>query len=289
MTGFAEESYHGKDMQLTVSLRSVNGRYLDVRPHLPKEYFSLEAEIKKHIQSQITRSTVDLYVSRKIFPGKKSVKTVFNETLAHDLYKGFDQIRKKLKIKDSVSMNHLLKWPEVVSLEMDSSLVDGESKIFFELLEKVLKKCNHERAREGDFLFKDIKKHLTELSNLCTKMEPYSQANQELVRQNLQQRLTKLKNTENIDESRIAQEVVLFLDRSDVSEELSRLREHIAACLGALKSETILGKKLEFFCQELLREVNTLGSKSQKPDLTHLVVEAKGCIERLREQVQNIE
>ncbi len=288
MTGFGEVSHLGQDLQVSVTVRAVNGRHLDIRPHLPKEYFSLEAEIKKIAQSFVGRATVDIFVARKIFPGKKNFSAQVNKEVAKSLFKSCEDLRKALKIKEAVSLTHLLRWPEIINLEVDQKLISGEGEILLSLLEKALKSCNEQRRREGKALAEELGRLLNLLKGLVDKMQPLAAANQAQMRDLLTSRWEKLKMP-GVDDTRLAQEVVIHLDRFDVTEEIARLREHISASLDMLKSEEVAGKKLEFFCQELLREVNTIGSKSQKPELTHLVVEAKGCIERLREQVQNVE
>jgi uncharacterized protein (TIGR00255 family) len=288
MTGFGEGSHLSESLQVSVTVRAVNGRHLEIRPHLPKEYLAFESEIKKMIQGHIARATVDVFVGRKTLPGKKNVTTTVNKEMAKTIAKSYDDLKKALKIKEEISLTHLLRWPEVINLEVEQKLAKGEEEVLLKLLKKALADCNEQRKREGKALADELRRQLNLLFELVNKMEPMSTPNQENVRKTLMQRWEKLKSPA-VDENRLAQEVVIYLDRYDVSEELARLHEHIAASLEILKSESVAGKKLEFFCQELLREVNTIGSKSQKSDLTRVVVDAKGCIERLREQVQNVE
>ncbi|OQW46868.1 MAG: hypothetical protein A4S09_02875 [Proteobacteria bacterium SG_bin7] len=288
MTGFGEVSHLGENLQVSVTVRAVNGRHLEIRPHLPKEYLSLETDVKKIIQNNVGRATVDIFVSRKVISGKKNFRATINKDMAIGVFKSYEQLRKYMKIKEEVSLTHLLRWPEIINFEIDQKLLKGESETLLRLVKKAIADCNEQRKREGRALAEELKRILNLLFELVQKMEPLAIPNQEQSRQTLMQRWEKLKGPA-IDENRLAQEVVIFVDRYDVTEELARLHEHIAACLELLKSESVAGKKLEFFSQELLREVNTIGSKAQKSDLTRLVVEAKGCIERMREQVQNVE
>ncbi len=288
MTGFGEVSHLGENLQLSVTVRSVNGRHLEIRPHLPKEYLALEADVKKIVQNNIGRATVDIFVGRKVIPGKKNFSATVNKEMAKSIFKSYEELRKSMKIKEEVNLTHLLRWPEIINFELDQKLLKGESETLLKLVKKAIADCNEQRQREGKALAEELKRLLNLLFELVNKMEPLASPNQEQSRQTLMQRWEKLKGPA-VDENRLAQEVVIFVDKYDVTEELARLHEHIAASLELLKSESVAGKKLEFFSQELLREVNTIGSKAQRSDLTRLVVEAKGCIERLREQVQNVE
>ena len=289
MTGFGQESVEAEDYQLDVVVRSVNGRFLEIRPHLPKEYLSFENEIKKIIQTKIARSSVDLFVTRRSTTKAKSLEVVVQKELAKKLFDSMTQLKKHLKITDKTTLTHVLRWPEVLRLEQKDQVTSDEKDSLTKLLEAALEKCNEERKREGISLHNLMKGYLVSLRELARKMKELSPVNQDEVRATLQQRWKKLEMPGVVDEQRMAQETVIFLDRADVSEEMSRLGEHIMACLKLIDESGPHGKRLEFFSQELLREVNTVGSKSQKSNLTQLVVEAKATIEKFREQVQNIE
>lgn len=289
MTGFGQDSVEAEDFQLDIVVRSVNGRFLEIRPHLPKEYLSFENEIKKIIQNKILRSSVDLFVTRRSTSKAKSLDIVVQKEFAKKLFDSLGVLKKHLKLTDKTTLTHVLRWPEVLRLEQKEHVTSDEKDSLINLLESALERCNEERKREGISLHKVMKSYLTSLQDLASRMKELASGNQEEVRANLQQRWKKLDLPGTIDEQRLAQEVVIYLDRSDLSEEMSRLSEHIVACLNLIDENGPHGKRLEFFSQELLREVNTIGSKSQKSNLTQLVVEAKATIEKFREQVQNIE
>ncbi|MDZ4661762.1 MAG: YicC/YloC family endoribonuclease [Pseudomonadota bacterium] len=289
MTGFGQDSVEAEEFQLDVVVRSVNGRFLEIRPHLPKEYLSFENEIKKTIQGKISRSSVDLVVTRRATSKTKSLDVVVQKELAKKLFDSMTQLKKHLKITDRTTLAHVLRWPEVLRLEQKEQVTSDEKEALMSLLESALERCNEERKREGVSLFNLMKGYLVSLRELTRKMKECAPLNQDEVRATLQQRWKKLEMPGVVDEQRLAQETVIFLDRADFSEEMSRLGEHIMACLKLIDENGPHGKRLEFFSQELLREVNTVGSKSQKSNLTQLVVEAKATIEKLREQVQNIE
>lgn len=289
MTGFGQESAEAEEFQLDVVVRSVNGRFLEIRPHLPKEYLSFENEIKKTIQAKISRSSVDLFVTRRSTSKAKSLDVVVQKELAKKLFDSLGVLKKHLKLADKTTLTHVLRWPEVLRLEQKENVTSEEKDSLINLIESALERCNEERKREGISLHNLMKSYLGILQDFATKMKVLAPGNQEEVRANLQQRWKKLEMPGVVDEQRLAQEVIIFLDRSDLSEEMSRLSEHISACLKLIDENGPHGKRLEFFSQELLREVNTIGSKSQKSNLTQLVVEAKATIEKFREQVQNIE
>ncbi|MEK7358399.1 MAG: DUF1732 domain-containing protein, partial [Bdellovibrionota bacterium] len=198
-----------------------------------------------------------------------------------------------LGLKSEASLELISRVPDVMIVTENSDITDDEKKLARSLVEDAAEACDSERRREGDAL-------KTELESLCAKLEGISKqmetlkvdANAELesrYRDRVKEAIDKFELGRDVDEQRIAQEIVIQLDRADVSEELQRLKEHLKAYRQLLKSGEPQGKKLDFYAQELLREVNTIGSKSHIAKLTSLVVEAKTYVERIREQVQNAE
>ena len=289
MTGYGESTLLKDQYQIAVSLRTVNGRYLEIRTHLPKEYFSLEADLKKFIQKKFVRSSVDLFVTRKVMPTKENYKISIQKDLAKQVYGVCNDLKKVLKLKDNVGISTLLRWPEIFAVEEKKDLLQDEKKDLFKLVQDTLDLCDEQRLREGKSVREDLQKNLLHLKDLVEQMAKLAVFQPQEIKDNLLQRWQKLKGPAGVDEQRVAQEVVIFVDKCDISEEISRLKEHITNCLNLVKGSEAQGKKLEFYSQELLREVNTIGSKSQKSALTQMVVEAKGSIEKIREQVQNIE
>lgn len=290
MTGFGSAQAESSLSFIEVSIRTVNGRFFEPRLHLPREFLSFEPEIKKILTPFFKRGTCDVFVSRKKSPGVgKAYEVKVQKDLAKKYHKAFTDLGKTLGIKTQVSLETLVRLPDVFLVEEKTDSVDEEKKSLLEACKGAAKACDGERAREGKALQTELAKQLDHLRDLCKKMtEMREEANthlEERMRQKLKQKSAGI----DFDPQRISQEVLFQLERSDINEELTRLDEHIEAYRKLLKSEEAEGKKLDFYTQELLREVNTIGSKSQLASLTQIMVLAKTSIERLREQVQNVE
>jgi uncharacterized protein (TIGR00255 family) len=290
MTGYGVGESHSKSFKYEVSIRSVNGRFLETRFHVPKEIFAAEVDFKKIIEKSFRRGTVDVFVSVKPNPGRKDFQLVVNYPLAKSLAIELKKLSQQLNIKQDISIETLMKVPDMVYKKEQGPVLSGsEKKILLKAFEKACSACNQERLREGKSVTNDILKLLGELKNIVEKIHSErEEANQILLEKFEQKIKSKLEGLE-IDSSRLSQEVVIQIEKSDINEELSRLKEHIQNYTKLIHESGAQGKKLDFYTQELLREINTIGSKSSLSKLTQNVVQAKTLIERLREQVQNVE
>ncbi len=289
MTGFGNQKLHKKDFALEVSLRSVNGRFLELRFHLPKEYLAIESELKKMIGQRFKRGTIDVFISRRLKSQNHQAEIEVNRTLAHEIYGAYRKISQELKIPLQNPWQVLMSYPELVKVQEKSEVSEPEKKSAFEVFTAALKSCEKERIREGEA----IKKHLLLLVSSLEKEVQKILALRNEANQQLQDRYeAKIKSrlkTSDIDYQRLSQEIVIQLEKGDINEEIQRLGEHVDNFRSLVKNPHSEGKKLDFYTQELLREVNTIGSKSQISDITQSVIEAKTLIEKLREQVQNVE
>lgn len=289
MTGFGTSSGVSSYLDLEVSVKAINGRYFDVRFHLPREYFPFELEMKKEVAKVARRGTLDIFIQRRILEDAPEVKVGVHKPLARKWMKAYAELAKTVGITDKVSLDTLAAIPHVMEVEGVQQVTQKEKQTVFTHLKKALQFLEKERKREGEALKKDLLGHLEALSDLVLKMEKERDgANRELIKK-MENRLGQMHLTEKVDADRLAQEVAMLVDRADISEEILRLREHVSAFGKAIRSTKCEGKKLDFYAQELLREANTIGSKSQVSRLTQMVVEAKTRIEKIREQVQNVE
>ena len=290
MTGYGVGASHSPLNSFEISIRSVNGRFLESRFHLPKEIFSLESDFQKIIEKNFHRGTVDVFVSVKPNSTKKAVEFSINYRLAHALVAELKKLSKQLKINDEVKLESILKIPDIIiKKESSSGLHSADRKALLSAFDKACKACNQERSREGKSILSDVLKILNQLKILVDHIQSVREEANLLLMERFKERIkTKLEGME-IDSSRLSQEVVIQLEKSDINEELARLREHTSNYIKMVHSQGAQGKKLDFYTQELLREVNTIGSKSSLAKLTQKVVEAKTLVEQLREQVQNIE
>lgn len=276
-------------VELDVSLRSVNGRYLEIRFHLPREYAGLESELKALIAETFARGTIDLYINRERAPGSGAAEVKVNTELARQWLKSYRQLGKDLKLEAEPTLELLTRIPEVLHVEEHAEASDAEKKLVLQLVKQAVESCDKERQREGKALESELNSHCARLEDLAVRMEALKEEARSELERRFKDRLQKLGFEGKVDDQRLAQEIVIQLDRTDVSEELARLKEHLKAYRQLLKSPEPQGKKLDFYAQELLREVNTIGSKSHIAKLTGLVVEAKTLVEKIREQVQNAE
>ncbi|AFY01255.1 YicC/YloC family endoribonuclease [Bdellovibrio bacteriovorus] len=289
MTGYGTARVQTKDVTVEVSIRSVNGRFLEPRFHLPREFVSYEGELKKILSGTLHRGTVDVFVSRRVKNTASKAQMTVNDALAKKYMSAYKHLSKELGVPFNVHLEVVARLPEIIKVEETYELFSGEDKILKKAFTEACSNCDKERAREGKSLQKDLQKLLVSLEKQVKIIsELRGEANAQLQERYEQKVRARLKGNE-IDSARLSQEIVIQLEKADINEELSRLAEHIKNYRQLVGSVTAEGKKLDFYTQELLREVNTIGSKSQVAKITAAVVEAKTLIERLREQVQNVQ
>lgn len=286
MTGFGAGQAQTKDVELDVTLKSLNGRFLELRCHLPREHAAFERDIKKILNQNLIRGTVDLYVNRRP-RGQSGAQLTVDQGAARRYVKAYRDLAKSLSLKNEPQMSDLVTQPEIMSWRM-GSMQNSEKELLIKAVTLAVKACVDERRREGKAVEKHLSTMLQKMVALVTKMNDLSSRIREEMGKRLKERLSRSAVSDKIEPSRMNQELAMYLDRADVEEEIHRLREHLRQCQELLKSEGYPGKKLDFYTQELHREVNTIGSKSPLPELTQIVVEAKSLIEQLKEQVQNI-
>ena len=297
MTGFGRSSSRvtsekksasaAQSVELDISLKSVNGRYLEIRLHSPREYAALESEFKSLISAKFSRGTVDVYINRVSSAADSEIKV--NVDLARKWLESYRKLGSSLKLDVDPSLEMISRVPDVLSIEERAEPTEAEKRLVKKLMQETVAACDIERLREGKALETELQNLLKKLESLADQMQDMrTEANDELEKR-YRDRLAKLGFTGAVDDQRVAQEIVMQLDRSDISEEQTRLREHLKAYRQLFKSKEPQGKKLDFYAQELLREVNTIGSKSHIAKLTGLVVDAKTLVEKIREQVQNVE
>lgn len=289
MTGFGTSAGAIPNLDIEISVKSINGRFLDVRFHLPREYYPFEAEMKKIVSSVARRGSFDIGIQRKVKLSGSQSKIVIDKSLARKWMSAYKDLAKTLGISEPVRLETLISVPHLIELESHPEIALKEKNLVFSHLRKALLALERERQREGLAIKKDIDGHLQSLLSLVDDMETLrEQANIEMVKK-MDMRLKQNQLAVSVDETRLAQEVAMLLDRADIGEEIVRLREHLKTFAIEMKSPNCEGKKLDFYTQELLREANTIGSKAQLAPLTQMVVEAKTRIEKVREQIQNVE
>lgn len=288
MTGYGASQFKSADTEISVVIKSVNGRFLETRFHLPKEYFQFESQLKKKVSQKIRRGTVDVFIHRQ---GPTGMNIKLNKDSAQKWLKAHQELAKSinLKVDQNFLLERLATLPNIFSVQDRQSFKAGEKQAFLKAFQSALLKCDAERVREGSSLNKHLKQILSEMIRVVDRMEELRRKMKDDFASRLNQRLQRAGLEGQVEPARFAQELVIYLDKGDIAEEIERLREHIHMCELFLKAPEEQGKKLDFYSQELLREVNTIGSKANNAELTEQVVRAKGLIESFKEQVQNIE
>jgi uncharacterized protein (TIGR00255 family) len=289
MTGFGLGKAQSQNSVIEISLRTVNGRYLEPRFHLPREFIPFESEMKKLLQEAFSRGTIDIFVSRKTKPGVTLQEVTVNVDMTKKYLAAYKVLAKTLKMKPQMHLETFARLPEVMKLEDSFEVGTDEKKSLLSAMKKAIEACDKEREREGKSLRDDLESLLNLLEKQVSLVETVrEEANQNLLSRFEQKIKARMQGNE-IDPARLSQEIVIQVEKSDINEEVTRLKEHIKNYRNLFSATESIGKKMDFYTQELLREVNTIGSKSGLSKLTEIVVESKTLIERLREQVQNVE
>jgi len=290
MTGYGRGECAQDGFKITVELSSVNRKQAEVSVTLPRELEMLETQIRDAINRHVARGRVNARISLHAAEGKISVRKHINAALAKDYATEFARLAKQLKVAGEVTLDQVLRAPGV--FQTDEELAGTED--LWPAAEKAL---NHAlttlvkmREREGSHLAKDLTARIGVMSGAVGKIQKQAPTTAENYRQNLLARI-KAAGLENIapDDERLLKEIVLFADRSDISEELTRLQSHFQQFADCAKSKEPVGRTLDFLAQEMNREINTIGSKANDAIISREVVTLKTELERFREQAQNVE
>jgi uncharacterized protein (TIGR00255 family) len=284
MTAYAQAAENTPLGELSCELRSVNHRYLEISPRMPEELRALEQDLREVISSRLKRGRVDCFVRLQSgLEGGQSLE--LNTELVGQLGKLAADLNEVLPGLESLRAVDILRWPDIVQApEVD---LDQMRTHLLSALDSALDGMVDARGREGAKLADLIKQRLESISKIVLEVRGFLPEIQQEHQERIESRLAELKG--QLDPGRLEQEMVLFLHKSDVLEELDRLTVHVEEVHDVLKTDAAIGRKLDFLMQELNREANTLGSKSHDPRMTQASVELKVLIEQIREQVQNIE
>ncbi len=293
MTGYGLARIQTAEVSIEITVRAVNGRFLENRFHLPRGYYGFESDLKKKMTEFIKRGTVDVYISRKLKSTAVTSKILINTKLANEYLKAFQKLSKDLKMTETIKFDLITRQTDIIQIEEQTEILPSEINALKKTFDLALKKFEIERSREGLALKKDLQKNLKDLLKYISKIsklrEDANKMLQEKFEAKIKARLPKDASAQGFDPQRLTQEIVIQLEKADINEEITRLNEHLKNFEKIIDLPVVEGKKLDFYTQELLREVNTIGSKSQISGITESVVESKTLIERIREQVQNIE
>ena len=291
MTGFAAGSRELETAALGITARTVNHRYLDIQVRLPPLLAPLEVELRGVVQRWVSRGRVEVTVTARLL-GQPEVEVALNEPLVDALSAAVEQARARGVATGALTPGDLLRFPRalvVEELELDEAGRAALGRAATASVEDVLRDLDAMRVREGEYLLADLEARCRTLSDLVTRLEASAESGRAELVSRLSARVEELRGQAGVEEAAVAQEVVRFAARSDVSEEITRLRGHLAHWAALTGATEPCGRKLDFLLQEMNREVNTLGAKTEGADASELVVTAKAELEKLREQVQNVE
>ena len=288
MTGFGAGRGEAGGEAISVELRSVNGKFCEVKPRLPRELSALEPELIKIIKARVSRGVIEAFVRRETGDARGSLPRA-DLALAAASAKAFRELKDSLGLAGEPTVQDLAALEGVISLGEAAPDLEGVSSALQAALEAGIEALDQMRRREGEALARDLFARLDAIEKGAREVARLAPDQINAVRERLSARIAELTRGVPLDSARLAQEVALFADRTDVSEELTRLASHLAQARALIASQAPAGRKLEFLVQELNREINTIGSKSQHAGIASTVVELKAELERIREQVQNVE
>ena len=288
MTGYGSAKGTVEGLTISVELKSVNNRYLDASVRLPRSFLFAEDAVKAAVQRHISRGKVDVFVSvDSSEAGDMTVKV--NEGLLRGYMDAIRSIAKEYDLPDDLSALAVSRFPDVLSVEKKDLDAEAISAGIVEITEQALKDFDAMRLREGEKLRDDVLSRVAVIDSLVSTVEQAAPQTVADYRARLEAKMAEVLGSTGVDENRILAEAAIFADHIAVDEETVRLRSHMSQLNTMIRGNSPTGRKIDFLIQEFNREANTIGSKCQNSEIAHTVVDLKSEIEKIREQIQNIE
>lgn len=288
MTGYGKGFAENEDARVTIEMKSVNHRYLDLNIKLPKKLNFLESQVRNKISESIFRGKVDVYITLNEH-SDACYQVSVNDAIALKYYESISAMAEKLGVDNDMKASSISRLPDVIELEEVEADEDSLKTLVNEALDACLTQFIEARIAEGNRLEKDLIAKMDEMLVLVDKLEQRSPKIIEEYRTRLTAKVNELLADSHIDEGRIAQEVVIYADKICIDEEMVRLKSHVAETRSVFDLDKEVGRKLDFLAQELNREANTILSKSTDVEIADIGITLKTLIEKVREQIQNIE
>lgn len=288
MTGYGSAKGVVEGQEITVELKSVNNRFLDCSVRLPRGFLFAEETVKSAVSAGVSRGKVDVFVSAQASQDASGV-VVVNEELARGYRDAIEHMAQEFAIDSGLTAMQIARFPDVLTVERREIDRDRASEALFEITSRAVAEFNVMRGREGERLRRDMLEKLETIERLVSVVEERSPQTVKEYRERLEERLRTILEDRSLDEQRIITEAAIFADRTAVDEETVRLRSHIAQFRTMLGEGSPIGRKMDFLVQEFNRESNTIGSKCSDAELAKVVVDLKSEIEKIREQLQNVE
>jgi uncharacterized protein (TIGR00255 family) len=288
MTGYGRCEYQDSNIRMTVELKSVNHRYCEVFIRMPRQLGCFEDRIRSLITGRISRGKIDVFLNWDNI-GEQAKEVVLDEGLAKAYYDAVVKISAKLGLRDDIYSSTLAKFPDILKVERKDEDDEAVWTVLRAAVNDAIDRLIVMRKKEGEKLQKSLSDILCIIESHVSFLETREPVVVHEYRDKLSARIQELMENNIVDETRIAMEVAIFADRCGINEELVRLKSHISQFRDIMKMDGPVGKKMDFLLQEMNREVNTIGSKANDLEITKYVVELKSEIEKVREQIQNIE
>ena len=287
MTGYAKANISKNLREYQVEIKSVNHRYLDISIKLPRQLSYLEEIIKKVVNSKLKRGKIDIVFTFENF-SEEGRNVRINKDLAKLYIKELRELANEEGISSNIEVTDIAKFPDILNIKTDQD-DDTIKKEAIDVLEKALDQLIEMRSIEGSKIAEDLLKRIEVIEDKVIKISEKSTGLIQEYVVKLEGRIKEILQTDEIDKSRIAQEVVIYADKCSIEEEVTRLKSHVLQFKNLLQVDDAVGKKLDFLVQEMNRETNTIGSKSSCLEITNSVIDIKTELENIREQIQNIE
>src|SRR4051812_35848684 len=293
MTGFASVTREDERATIAVTIRALNGRFLDLQLRMPQSLAAIEADVRALVSKRVARGRVELSVSlqQRQTPG---LEVEFNEEFGRALEIALDQARERGLVSGQLTPGDLLRLPQAITIRERQSGDDADTQQAIaaqarDTIDEALVDLDSMRSREGDHVRADLDARRNFVADLVERIAAAADAGRAAMEQRIAERVKELRTDLQADEAVVAQEIVRMAARSDISEEVSRFRAHVAHWIALADSAEPVGRKLDFLLQEMNREVNTMGSKADGLKVSELIIAAKAELEKMREQVQNVE
>ena len=289
MTGFGRAEVSRDGINISAEVRSVNSRYLDLTLRLPRSISQREKELKDIVRTFLNRGNLNITV-KIAYDSNGAIPLKVNTAAAKSYFKLLNEIRKSVKIREQVKLEHLLTFSEVLEPVEEEETDEREWELVQETVRQALENLNTMRSQEGSELAKDLEKRIHSMEETLNEVEKLSKERIPEERKNLHERIAQLVEDKFVlDQNRLELEIALMVDKLDITEECVRYRSHNKFFLEALNKNEAAGRKLNFLVQEMNREANTIGSKSSDAAIAHMIIGLKEELEKIREQLQNIE
>lgn len=288
MTGYGRHELVTDARKIVIDMKSVNQRFCDVNVKIPRIYGYLEDKVLEYVSSSISRGKVDVFVYIENYSSENKLITL-DKALCDNYYNLIKQIKEEYNIKDDVSISNLLRFQDIFVVRQEEEDKDAAWEMIKECLVPATEDFINSRVREGERMLLDLKEKAQAIKKMVEQVEKRAPEIVSEYAEKLRHRMEELLGDTAIDESRLLNEVGIMADRVCIAEELVRLKSHLVELDKILALDEPVGRKLDFLIQEVNREINTIGSKSNDIDVARIVVDMKSEVEKMREQIQNIE